>query len=71
MEPPRDRAGRAAFANLVAGLQRLEVRVRIAWRPEDTGPADALPADWAERAAMLQYQHGMERRDAEAAAWNA
>ena len=71
MELPRDRAGRAACANLVAGLQRLEVRVRIAWRPEGTGPADALAANWAERAAMLQYENGMDRRDAEAAAWNA
>ena len=71
MEPPRDRAGRAASANLVARLQRLEVRVRVVWRPEGIGPADALAAGWAERAAMLQYQDGMERRDAEAAAWNA
>ena len=71
MELPRDRAGRAACANLVARLQGLEVRIRIAWRPEGTGPADALAAGWAERAAMLQYENGMDRRDAEAAAWNA
>ena len=71
MEPPRDRAGRAACADLIARLQKLEVRVRVAWRPEGIGPADALAAGWAERAAMLQYQVGMNRREAEAAAWNA
>ena len=71
MEPPRDLAGRAACADLAARLQRLGVRVRIEWRPEGTGPADMLAAGWAERAAMLQYERGMDRRDAEAAAWNA
>lgn len=71
MEPPGDRTGRAACADLVARLQKLEVRVRVAWRPEGMGPADALAATWAERAAMLQYENGMGRRDAEAAAWNA
>ena len=71
MEPPGDCAGRAACADLVARLQRLEVRVRIAWRPEGTGPTDVLAASWAERATMLQYQGGMDRRNAEAAAWNA
>ena len=71
MEPLGDRTGRAACADLVARLQKLEVRVRVAWRPEGMGPADALAATWAERAAMQQYQDGMGRRDAEAAAWNA
>lgn len=71
MEPPRNRAGRAASADLVGRLQRLGVRARIAWLPEGMGPTDALAADWAECAAMLQYQDGMNRRDAEAAAWNA
>ena len=70
MEPPPDPAGRAASAELAARLQRLRVRTRIAWLPEGMGPAEALAADWAEGAAMLQYQHGMDRRDAEAAAWS-
>ena len=71
MEPPGDRAGRAAVADLAGRLQRRGVRARIAWPPEDMGPADVLAAGWAECAAMLQYQHGMARRDAEVAAWNA
>ncbi len=36
MELPGDRAGRAASADLVARLQLLGVRVRIAWQPETT-----------------------------------
>ena len=71
MQPPRGWAGRAASADLAGRLQSLEVRARIAWLPEGMGPVDALAADWAECAAMLQYQNGMDRRDAEAAAWNA
>ena len=71
MEPPGDRAERAATADLVARLQRLRVRVHTAWRPEGIGPTDALAASWAERAAMLQYENGMDRPEAEAAAWNA
>lgn len=70
MEPPGGRAGRAASADMVARLQRGGVRVRVAWRPEGIGPADALAGNWAERAAILQYENGMDRRDAEAAAWS-
>ena len=71
MEPPGDRAGRAASADMVAKLQKLGIRVRMAWRPEGVGPTDALAEGWAERAAMLQYENGMDRRDTEAAAWQA
>ena len=70
MEPPGDWAGREASEDMVARLQRLGVRARIVWRPEGIGPTDALAASWAERAAMLQYENGMDRRDAEIAAWN-
>lgn len=70
MEPPRDWAGRAASEDMVARLQRLGVRARIVWRPEGIGPTDALAASWAERAAELEYGNGMDRRDAESAAWN-
>ena len=69
-EPPRGRAGRAAGADMIARLQRLGIRARIVCRPEGIGPTDALAASWAERAAMLQYENGMDRRDAEVAAWN-
>lgn len=70
MEPPGDWVGREASEDMVARLQRLGVRARIVWRPEGIGPTDALAASWAERAAELEYGNGMDRRDAESAAWN-
>lgn len=69
MEPPRGRAGGVAGADLVGRLQRRGVRARITWLPEGTGPTDVLAAGWADLTAVLQYQNGMDRLGAEAAAW--
>lgn len=69
VEPPADWAGRAACADLVGRLEGLGVWARIERRPEGIGPADALVGSWAERAAVLQYVQGMDRLDAEVAAW--
>lgn len=69
-EPPATWAGRAACADLVGRLEGLGVWARIERRPEGIGPADALAGSWAERAAVLQFEQGMDRRDAKAAAWD-
>ena len=69
VEPPADWRGRAACADLVGRLEGLGVWARIERRPEGIGPADALAASWGERAAVLQYEQGMDRREAETAAW--
>ena len=69
VEPPGDWAGRAVCADLVSRLEGLGVWARIERRPEGIGPADALAGSWAERAAVLQFEQGMDRRDAEAATW--
>ena len=69
VKPPADWAGRAACADLVGRLEGLGVWARIERRPEGIGPADALAGSWAERAAVLQFEQGMDRQDVEAAAW--
>ena len=71
-------AGEYAAVALLEALASAGTNARIEWAMSGADPADTLAADWRaihdERAAILEYEHGVSRiaaeRSAADAAWN-
>lgn len=70
IEADGDESGRMAAAELVTRLDAAGVTARPEWH-DRYDPAEALAADWEERAAILEYDGDMDRAEAERRAWEA
>ena len=69
IEADGDGPGRTVAATLLSDMRKAHATARIEWH-HGSDPAEALAADWQERAAMFEAD-GMTRAEAESAAWNA